>query len=124
MVYGLAPPLPQNGWPPINELALIPSQYLLDALVTDTMSYVKTVVPAELLAIPTSTYIDFGDVIYHGDGNANCNWATTGCFRTTSGPWGQPDLYECSEIGLWGLSYDDSPCISVDSPCTPELLTN
>ena len=53
---------------------MISGSYLTDPIVTSALQYVESVVPASLLNITPSTYIQFSTVTYKADPIATCYW--------------------------------------------------
>ncbi|TPX38109.1 hypothetical protein SmJEL517_g00103 [Synchytrium microbalum] len=104
-----AVPLQPAAYPSADETLFITGSYLNDPIVTSALAYVNSVVPASLLNIPTSTYIQYSDVTYHSDPVANCYWPNDLCTRTTAGAWGAADIVYCPQNYQWGLTYDDAP---------------
>ncbi|TPX38111.1 hypothetical protein SmJEL517_g00101 [Synchytrium microbalum] len=105
------PIIPQQpiAYPSPDETLFITDDFLTDAIVTSSMAYVESVVPAALLNVTPSTYILYSNVTYVADPVANCYWAGTLCTRNTSGGWGLPDVVYCPQNYQWGLTYDDAP---------------
>jgi hypothetical protein len=106
----IVPTMPVDGqFPDPDELVMINQTYLNDPMVTNGLAYVQSVVSADLLNIPPSQYILFGNVNYIGNASANCYWQFNQCVRTTTGAWGPPDIIACPNKYDWGLAYDDAP---------------
>ncbi|TPX44395.1 hypothetical protein SeMB42_g04349 [Synchytrium endobioticum] len=104
------PQMPVNGrFPDPDERVMINQTYLNDPIIVNGLAYVESVVPANLLSIPLSRYILFGNVTYTADPAATCYWQQDQCVRATTGPWGQPDIVTCPNDYDWGLAYDDAP---------------
>ncbi|KAJ3178432.1 chitin deacetylase [Geranomyces variabilis] len=99
---------------------------LLNApLVLEGLKKVQAVVPAAILALPTSKQLVLGsgDVTYPGGAAAqaaNCH-QPAGCFRTTATAYYQPDITACPAANTWGLTYDDGPTAAPDSPNSADL---
>ncbi|TPX38110.1 hypothetical protein SmJEL517_g00100 [Synchytrium microbalum] len=105
------PIIPQQpiAYPSPDETLFITDDFLTDEIVTSSMAYVQSVVPAALLSVTPSSYVLESNVTYTADPAANCYWAGTLCTRNTSGDWGLPDVVYCPQNYQWGLTYDDAP---------------
>ncbi|KAI9208374.1 uncharacterized protein BJ171DRAFT_596151 [Polychytrium aggregatum] len=104
----IPPPMPA-AWPPIDQQHFIPDSFLQDPLVQDAWAYVQSVVPANVLNIAVSTYINGPTVTYNSDPVANCYWPYNLCMRTTATQYYQPDVFQCPQQSTWGLAFDDGP---------------
>ncbi|TPX38106.1 hypothetical protein SmJEL517_g00104 [Synchytrium microbalum] len=102
-------PLQPTAYPSADETLFISGTYLNDPIVTSALAYVNSVVPASLLNLAPSTYIQYSDVTYHADPTTSCYWPNNLCTRTTDGPWGAADIIYCPQNYQWGLTYDDAP---------------
>ncbi|KAJ3130388.1 chitin deacetylase [Nowakowskiella sp. JEL0407] len=121
--FGSPTAMPTN-WPSIDQLQLINGALLTDPLVTNAMDIVKKTVPAELLNIPPSTYINGPTVTYNADVNKYCYWPATGCKRTIPGNGYIEDVFTCPTAGDWGISYaGNNERIQGPTTETPKLRT-
>ncbi|KAJ1526485.1 chitin deacetylase, partial [Nowakowskiella sp. JEL0078] len=109
----VTPPTIPGSFPAVDQAVLISGTFLQDPIVVNAMKIVTTVVPANILAIPPSTYISGSTVTYNSDAAANCYWPTTQCQRASAGTWGKVDIFTCPGTGLWGMTYDDGPTSSI-----------
>ncbi|KAJ3119416.1 chitin deacetylase, partial [Nowakowskiella sp. JEL0407] len=112
-VTSLPPKLDYTQYPEIDQAIFITGKYLTAPIVQDAMAIVKKVVPQELLNIPVSTYILYGDVTYHSDPDKYCYWPNSLCVRKTGGNGYIADAYTCSGTKRWGLTYDDGPTSNI-----------
>ncbi|TPX51796.1 hypothetical protein SeMB42_g00799 [Synchytrium endobioticum] len=106
-------PVQPAAYPDVDEALMITGRFLTDPMVTSALSYVNSVVPASLLNIPVSTYIQFSEVSYKGNPATTCYWPDSGCVRNTAGAWGDTDIVYCNGQNLWGLTYDDAPSVNL-----------
>ncbi|KAI9207873.1 uncharacterized protein BJ171DRAFT_578351 [Polychytrium aggregatum] len=100
-------------WPSTDQSKFITGNLLADPLVQDALAYVQSVVPADLLSIPTSTYISLSTVKYNSDVAKNCYWPGTACVRSAPGNGYQADVYACPQTSTWGISFDDGPTVDL-----------
>jgi len=101
------------AFPPADESKPIAAQYLADPLVQNALAYVKSVVPAEYLNIPPSTYKSSCVANYNADPNQYCYWPNALCVRETDTAAYPADVWECPGDNQWGLTYDDGPITNV-----------
>ncbi|KAJ3121801.1 chitin deacetylase [Nowakowskiella sp. JEL0407] len=102
-------PIQPAQFPPIDQTPMITGALLEDPLVTQALAKVNSIVPANLLAIPPSTYVKDSTVKYNSDAAANCYWPNGLCIRQQDGVGYVKDVYTCLGQNQWGLSYDDGP---------------
>ncbi|TPX64344.1 hypothetical protein SpCBS45565_g05946 [Spizellomyces sp. 'palustris'] len=108
----MPPPMPK-AFPPDDESQPIPASYLTDPLVTEALAYVESVVPAQYLQIPPSTFKSICTATYNADATANCYWPANLCTRDTNTNAFTADVYQCPGQNTWGLTYDDGPIVNV-----------
>ncbi|KAI9100634.1 hypothetical protein DFS34DRAFT_615278 [Phlyctochytrium arcticum] len=107
----LPPPMPK-AWPAIDQTVFITGALLQDPLVTEALAHVQSVVPAALLNIKPSTYIQFSTVTYNDNAANTCYWPANQCTRPASANI-NADIVTCPQQNAWGLTYDDGPTSNI-----------
>ncbi|TPX38107.1 hypothetical protein SmJEL517_g00105 [Synchytrium microbalum] len=102
-------PAQPAAYPSSDESLFITGSYLNDPIVTSALAYINSVVPASLLNIAPSKYIQDSSVTYSANAATNCYWPSGLCTRTAAGAWGAADIVYCPQSYQWGLTYDDAP---------------
>ncbi|KAJ1558739.1 hypothetical protein HK096_005891 [Nowakowskiella sp. JEL0078] len=101
---GISPPTIPASFPPIDQTNPIDGTFLQDPIVVNAMKLVNATVPANILAIPPSTFVS-GNVTYNSDVATNCYWPKTQCLRSAAGSWGKVDISTCPGTGVWGMTF-------------------
>jgi len=101
------PPKLPAGFPPTDQTQMIPASFLADPVIVEAVNYVKSVVPASVLALPVSTYIAAtpNAPAYKGDAAANCYYPTAQCIRSADTANFKADISKCNNANDWGLTY-------------------
>ncbi|KAJ1551203.1 chitin deacetylase [Nowakowskiella sp. JEL0078] len=107
------PPTIPSAYPPLDETVMITGSFLKAPIVADALAIVQATVPASLLNIQPSTYIQFSEVTYHADPASTCYWPNNLCIRKTDGNGYVADVYTCPGSQQWGLTYDDGPTVNL-----------
>ncbi|KAI8813915.1 hypothetical protein BJ742DRAFT_384288 [Cladochytrium replicatum] len=105
---GSAPIIPA-AFPSVDQTKMISGDLLTAEIVTKAMAIVNAAVPANLLAIPPSTYVSGSTVTYKADAASTCYWPSNQCIRRTAITGVPADVYTCPGSGQWGITYDDGP---------------
>ncbi|KAJ3027584.1 chitin deacetylase [Rhizophlyctis rosea] len=118
------PPQMPAVWPSTDEGKMIDGAFLQEPLVTQAVAYVKSVVPAEILAIPPSTYKSGSTTTYNADAVANCYWPNNLCVRNQDTAYYKADVSVCPQANTWGITYDDGPINNNGVNDTEDLINN